>query len=166
MLAAAKPAQPIWRVLVSGIRAVSPLLAREIVCRATGRVETKVRDLDDAETQFPALLDAFHGLLIHVWEEDWQPHVALEEGEVVAYAPYALTQYAAHGPRGEAVRRSARASTATIRPRAPARPMPWPRAGCRPCWTRRASGRPTGGARCGGSWCPRKSWIACACAAR
>jgi predicted ribosome quality control (RQC) complex YloA/Tae2 family protein len=96
MLAAAQAAQPVWRVLVNGIRAVSPLLAREIVYRATGRVETKVRELDDAATQLPALLETLHGLLIHVWEADWQPHVALEEGEVVAYAPYALTQYPAH----------------------------------------------------------------------
>jgi predicted ribosome quality control (RQC) complex YloA/Tae2 family protein len=96
MLAAAKPAQPVWRVLVAGIRAVSPLLAREIVYRATGRAETKVRDLDDAASQFSALLQAYHGLLIHVWEDDWQPHVALDEGEAVAYAPYAPTQYPEH----------------------------------------------------------------------
>jgi len=94
MLAAAQPAQPVWRVLVAGIRAVSPLLAREIVFRATGRIETQVRDLDDTPTPFPALLEAYHGLLIHVWEDDWLPHVALDEGEVVAYAPYALTHYA------------------------------------------------------------------------
>jgi predicted ribosome quality control (RQC) complex YloA/Tae2 family protein len=94
MVAASKSAQPVWRVLVSGIRAVSPLLAREIVARATGRAETKVRDLDNAASQFPALLEALHNALIHVWEQDWQPHVALDEGEVTAYAPYALTQYA------------------------------------------------------------------------
>jgi predicted ribosome quality control (RQC) complex YloA/Tae2 family protein len=101
MLAAAKPATPIYRVLVNGIRAVSPLLAREVVARATGRAETKVRELNDA-SQILALLDAFQGLLIHLWEADWQPHVALENAEeggaVMAYAPYVLTQYAAHKP--------------------------------------------------------------------
>jgi predicted ribosome quality control (RQC) complex YloA/Tae2 family protein len=96
MLAAARPAHPAWRVLVGGIRAVSPLLAREIVYRATGQVDTKVRDLDDTELAASALLQTYHRLLIHLWEQDWQPHVALKEGEVVAYAPYPLTQYATY----------------------------------------------------------------------
>ena len=89
----AKPAQPVWRILVGGIRAVSPLLAREVVHRATGNALTKARDLNGPDARLSPLLDAFQGVLIHVWEHDWQPTVALEEGAVTAYAPYALTMY-------------------------------------------------------------------------
>jgi predicted ribosome quality control (RQC) complex YloA/Tae2 family protein len=91
LLDEAGPAQPVWRVLVDGVRAVSPLLAREVVYRATGDVETRVRDWSGPLARLSPLLDAFQGLLIHLWEHDWQPTVSLEEGEVVAYAPYALT---------------------------------------------------------------------------
>jgi predicted ribosome quality control (RQC) complex YloA/Tae2 family protein len=40
------------------------------------------------------LLDAYHELMRYAWDHDWEPHVALEEGRVVAYAPYPLTHYA------------------------------------------------------------------------
>jgi predicted ribosome quality control (RQC) complex YloA/Tae2 family protein len=93
MLTAAKPTQPLWRVLVGGIRAVSPLMAREVVHRATGNAATKIQDLGPAAPLSP-LLEAFQVLLIHLWEHDWQPTVAMRAGEVVAYAPYTLTMYA------------------------------------------------------------------------
>jgi predicted ribosome quality control (RQC) complex YloA/Tae2 family protein len=94
MLAAAKPSQPAWRVLVSGIRGVSPLLAREVAYRATGDAATAVRDLGGPPAEATHLVEALQVLLIHLWEHDWQPNVALEEGAVAAYAPYALTAYA------------------------------------------------------------------------
>jgi predicted ribosome quality control (RQC) complex YloA/Tae2 family protein len=96
MLAKADPAQSLWRALVSEIRGVSPLLAREVVYRATGTADMTVGDLH-ASPIFP-LLDAFQGLWIHFWERDWQPHVAVEAGRVAAFAPYVLTQYATGEP--------------------------------------------------------------------
>ena len=90
---AAQPDQPIWRVLVDNVRAVSPLLAREVVHRATGNSATGVQEWG-ATARLSPLLDAFQGVLTHIWEHEWQPNVALEEGEVVVYAPYALTMYA------------------------------------------------------------------------
>jgi predicted ribosome quality control (RQC) complex YloA/Tae2 family protein len=93
MLAAAKPSQPAWRVLVGGIRGVSPLLAREVVYRATGDALTVVRDLGGPPAEVTDLLETFQTLLIHLWEHDWQPTIALEESTVAAYAPYMLTAY-------------------------------------------------------------------------
>jgi len=93
MLAAAGPSQSVWRVMVGGIRGVSPLLAREVVYRATDDAATVVRDLGEPPADVERLIEAFQVLLIHLWEHDWQPNVALEEGAVVAYAPYTLTLY-------------------------------------------------------------------------
>jgi predicted ribosome quality control (RQC) complex YloA/Tae2 family protein len=94
MLEEAKPTQPAWRVLVGGIRAVSPLMAREVVHRATGNSETQAQDLREASTPMSPLLKAFQEVLIHLWNRDWQPNVALEDCTIAAYAPYTLTMYA------------------------------------------------------------------------
>lgn len=89
LLDGAEGNRPAWRALVNGIRGVSPLLAKEIVYRATGTVETGAHEVGWASP----LLDAFQGIVAHTWEHDWQPCVATEEGRVVAFSPYALTQY-------------------------------------------------------------------------
>ncbi|MBN1639782.1 MAG: NFACT family protein [Anaerolineae bacterium] len=83
-----RTAQPAWRVLVNEVRGISPLLAREIVFRATGAV-----DLACGQVRSVAqILDAYHELLQHAWDDSWAPSVGLgEEGRVVAYAPYLLT---------------------------------------------------------------------------
>jgi predicted ribosome quality control (RQC) complex YloA/Tae2 family protein len=81
--------RPVWRALVNGIRGVSPLLGREVAYRALGDDEVAVREV----SQVTSLLDAFQGLMRHVWEHDWQPCIALEEGRAVAFAPYQVTHY-------------------------------------------------------------------------
>jgi len=100
MLDASPPDQPIWRMLVRQVRATSPLLAREVVHRATGSTETAVEMLIDPGARgraHPPLLaplcGAFHELWSSLWGHDWQPVVALQGGRAVAYAPYRLTQY-------------------------------------------------------------------------
>ncbi len=86
---AGRTAQPVWRILVNEIRGISPLLAKEIVFRATGTV-----DLTCGQVSYVTrILNAYHELLQHAWDSSWLPSVALEEGRVVAYAPYLLTQY-------------------------------------------------------------------------
>ena len=90
LLDEARAAQPAWRVLVNGIRGVSPLVAKEIVSRAMGVTETTAGEVVRAS----CLLDAYHEVLRHAWDRDWQPCVALEQGRAVAFAPYLLTQYA------------------------------------------------------------------------
>ena len=79
-----------WRALVQGVQGVSPLLAREAVFRATGEAETRAADV----LRVSPLLDAFHDLLIHLWEHRWEPCLAYQGEEVVAFAPYPLQQYA------------------------------------------------------------------------
>lgn len=80
--------QPIWKTLVRGVAGVSPLLAREVVFRATGDSRAPVKSCDC----IAPLLDAFLELLIHYWEHDWEPEVALApDGSVAAFAPYRLT---------------------------------------------------------------------------
>ena len=90
----ADPAQLAWRVLVQGVAGVSPLLAREIVYRGVGRVPAQVQEME----RISPLLDAFVDLTSCIWEHKWQPCVALQEGQVVAFAPYLLTHYAEREP--------------------------------------------------------------------
>jgi len=94
-LLAAKPQEPAWRRLVQGIRGVSPLLAREVVYRATGNVDTLAEEI----ARITPLLEAFQELLIIVWEHAWQPVVVEENEQPVCFAPYLLT----HRDGGEPV---------------------------------------------------------------
>jgi predicted ribosome quality control (RQC) complex YloA/Tae2 family protein len=94
MIDSSRAGQPVWRALVSGIRGMSPLLAREIVYRAAGTIDQCCGDA----TQMTPLLDAYHMLVEHAWDHRWEPCVVLEEGGVAAYAPYPLTHYASWAP--------------------------------------------------------------------
>jgi len=69
---------PPERVLVSLIRGLSPLAAREALARAGGA--------DPART-----LAALRELFAPLETGTWTPAVGLEDGVIVAYAPYALT---------------------------------------------------------------------------
>jgi predicted ribosome quality control (RQC) complex YloA/Tae2 family protein len=89
MLLDARPPQPVWRVLVNGIRGMSPLLAKEIVHRAMGSIDPRA----DQVLRITPLIEACERLIEHVWEHAWEPCVALEEGQPMAFAPYLLTQY-------------------------------------------------------------------------
>lgn len=83
---------PLWQKLVASLRGVSPLLAREAVHRATGNARS-------VEADVAATLEQLQRLLNLGTTGQWRPTVALEDGEVVAYAPYALTQYTQHEAR-------------------------------------------------------------------
>lgn len=78
--------RPLWQRLVSSIRGVSPLLAREVSYRAGG-----APDAQDAEAD--AVLTALNGLFGLAASGEWEPSVAFDGGEIVAYAPYQLTHY-------------------------------------------------------------------------
>jgi len=79
-----------WRALVQGIQGVSPLLGREIVFRATGDAQTLAAQV----SRVSPFLDAFHDLLTHLRESRWEPCLAYDGKEIVAFAPYLLQQYA------------------------------------------------------------------------
>ncbi len=87
ILTAAEPEAPLWRVLVGGLRGMSPLLAREIAFRALGHPQAAVAQVE----RLTPLLETIAGLLAPLRDGQWQPSLALEEGRPVAYAPYPLT---------------------------------------------------------------------------
>lgn len=89
ILSQAPSESPIWRALVDGIGGVSPLMAKEVVYRAMGEAEATVSQV----ARISPLLDAFQAMLMPVWEHRWQPCVVKQDEQLVAFAPYPLTQY-------------------------------------------------------------------------
>ncbi|GAB4421071.1 MAG: NFACT RNA binding domain-containing protein [Anaerolineae bacterium] len=86
-LAEASPQLSLTRLLTETVSGVSPLLAREIVYRATGNTETKVEQL----TTLTPLLTSFRHLFEQLEREAWQPTLALDEEDIpLAFAPYPL----------------------------------------------------------------------------
>ena len=74
------------RALTGRILGMSPLLAQEIVFRASGDENTKVRD-SDAD----ALYDAFSKVFAPLLQRDWQTGIGQTDGVVSAFSPYPLT---------------------------------------------------------------------------
>jgi predicted ribosome quality control (RQC) complex YloA/Tae2 family protein len=64
-------------------------MAREVVYRAMGDAEAAVSQVD----RVFSLLDAFQEMLMPVWEHRWQPSIVKKGEDLVAFAPYPLTQY-------------------------------------------------------------------------
>jgi predicted ribosome quality control (RQC) complex YloA/Tae2 family protein len=96
LLDAADPTRPAWRVMVGEIRGVSPLLAKEVIYRATARVQTQADEIE----RISPLLDAFQDIMSGTWEHEWQPCIAMGDDQVIAFAPYPLTQYNETIPAG------------------------------------------------------------------
>jgi predicted ribosome quality control (RQC) complex YloA/Tae2 family protein len=93
LLAEQDPALSLRQKLVASLRGISPLLAREVVYRVSGDAESQEGDAS-------GLLAQLQGLLGLAVTGKWQPSVALQDGQIVAYAPYELTQYAVREVRG------------------------------------------------------------------
>lgn len=84
--------RPLWRVLVDGLRGVSPLLGRELSFRAYGRADCTAGDADNVGP----LLRACEALCCAATRAPWQPCVAHQAGEPSAFAPYLLTHLATY----------------------------------------------------------------------
>lgn len=82
------------RVLASGVLGVSPLLARELVYRASGSVDVRVQQVDTQR-----LTSALHEIMPGLLHRDWQPGVVRNNDETLAYSVYPIT----HLPDWEAV---------------------------------------------------------------
>jgi predicted ribosome quality control (RQC) complex YloA/Tae2 family protein len=83
----ASPQLELARLLTETVSGVSPLLAREIVYRATGSPTTPVNQL----TRLSSLLEAFQQLFDFLRRNQWQPTLALDdENAPLAFAPYQL----------------------------------------------------------------------------
>jgi len=80
--------KPVWRSLVSGVMGISPILAQEIVYRATGEVDPP-RPLD--ADRVVAILETLLHMLRPIETHEWAPTIAYQDGRAVAYAPYELT---------------------------------------------------------------------------
>jgi predicted ribosome quality control (RQC) complex YloA/Tae2 family protein len=113
------PNIPLWQALVARFRAVSPLLAREAVYRATGREDARVVDAD-ALALFAALGETLGLARTHAWQPTiaWAPEEPyLDEDdesadadapspppdrEALAFAPYPLRHLEGAGATLEA----------------------------------------------------------------
>ncbi len=82
----ANPGERAREVLTRGVLGVSPLLAREIVFRATGEANSRAGD-----TAPRALLAVLQEMFGAFRERRFQPGVTRKEGTVTAYATYPLT---------------------------------------------------------------------------
>jgi predicted ribosome quality control (RQC) complex YloA/Tae2 family protein len=83
-----EPRTQVWQALVRGLSGISPLLAREVTCRALGHARATVARVE----RITPLLETVHELLAPLEDKgQWQPTLAREDGEPVAYAPYPIT---------------------------------------------------------------------------
>ncbi len=86
MDAAEKPSVQARRVLPGRILGMSPLLAKEIVFRASGRADAKARDSDPR-----ALLDAYQALVAPLLRRHWRPGIGYEMGVPAEFAAFPLS---------------------------------------------------------------------------
>lgn len=75
--------------LTRRIHGLSPLLAREIVYRATGRANCPAADASPRE-----IFNAYQTVMQPLLDREWQPGITRENGEVTTYAVYAITHKA------------------------------------------------------------------------
>lgn len=88
LLASAEKASTQARRLLPGrILGMSPLLAKEIVFRATGAIDAKALDTDSA-----ALYAAFTELLAPLLQRHWQPGIGSVESVPAAFSVFPLSQ--------------------------------------------------------------------------
>lgn len=78
-----------WRVLVRGVRAVSPTLAREALAR-TGYAAGAPAD---GVSDWAPVLQGLGTMLADAARGEWRPSLVPGEGGWRAFAPYALTQF-------------------------------------------------------------------------
>ncbi len=84
--AAEKPSVQTRRLLPGRILGMSPLLAKEIVFRASGRADAKARDCDCR-----ALLDAYQALVAPLLRRQWRPGIGYEMGVAAEFAAFPLS---------------------------------------------------------------------------
>ena len=80
------------RMLPGKILGMSPLLAKEIVFRATGTIDSSVRETDSL-----ALTVAFHAVVTPLLRREWQPGVGVQDGVAAEYSAFPLSFLAWEG---------------------------------------------------------------------
>ncbi len=81
-----KPSLQTRRVLPGKILGMSPMLAKEIVYRASGRVDAKARDSDPR-----ALHEAYQAVVAPLLRRQWQPGIGYEMGAAGDFSAFPLT---------------------------------------------------------------------------
>ena len=95
---AKQPDQPVWRRLVGAVFGISPLLAKEIVYRATGAVNPSVLLSSTYADLVMAMADLWHLPETHAWTPCIVYEGKGEDRHPIAYAPYDLTHLADRQP--------------------------------------------------------------------
>ena len=80
---------PAWRVLVRGVRAVSPTLAREALARTGNVANVSAGEVTD----WAPVLQGLGAILADTARGDWRPSLVPVAGGWRAFAPYELTQF-------------------------------------------------------------------------
>jgi predicted ribosome quality control (RQC) complex YloA/Tae2 family protein len=81
------PKQKAFQILTGHLLGMSPLLAREIVYRATGDAKAKAQDADPS-----SLFDVLQTVLTPLRQRDWKPGIVEDtDGLIEAYSVYPVT---------------------------------------------------------------------------
>lgn len=92
LLATARPGAQVAKALVSGLRSVSPAMAREVTFNATGDTAATVEGLSD--DQVAAIAREMRGILEPLITTAWDPALYRQEGVPVAFAPIRMRHLA------------------------------------------------------------------------
>lgn len=87
LASAEKPTTQTRRLLPGRILGISPLLAKEIVFRATGAIDARAVDTDSA-----ALYAAFKAVVEPLSQRRWQPGIGSVDGVPIAFSVFPLSQ--------------------------------------------------------------------------
>jgi predicted ribosome quality control (RQC) complex YloA/Tae2 family protein len=87
------PKRKTAQLLASRLLGVSPLLAREVVCRAGGEANQKASEADPVR-----LLEALKTVVTPLGRRDWQPGIVEGENGVEAYSVYPIESMAGWHP--------------------------------------------------------------------
>ncbi|MBZ0301734.1 MAG: NFACT family protein [Anaerolineae bacterium] len=87
------PKLAVHRLLSGRLLGMSPLLAKEIVFRASRQIHLKAQDADPA-----ALFDALESVLALLADRQWQPGIAENENGIEAFSVYPLQSIAGWHP--------------------------------------------------------------------
>lgn len=89
LLAGVPADEPLWRALMRGLRALSPLAAREVAFRALGDSAAPCSAIGDAA----AVVQALNELFAPLYDGAWKPSIVRQDDNVEAFAAYRLTHY-------------------------------------------------------------------------
>lgn len=91
------PSAPVWRFVQEAVAGLSPLAAREVVYRMCGDAGCTLGQIESWNQIAEQLVELFGLVDTH----RWAPSVVIQNGAVIQFAPYPLTQFA--GEQVEAV---------------------------------------------------------------